>query len=74
MHTTITERESAIRWVIRNRRPDVSLEQAVRTLTLALPRDMRTIQSLQRIAREEEERAQDAKPNRSCLPGMTLRR
>ena len=74
MHTTITERESAIRWVIRNRRPDVSLEQAVRTLTLSLPRDMRTIQSLQRIAREEEERAQDAKPNRSCLPGMPLRR
>ena len=74
MHTTITERESAIRWVIRNRRPDVSLEQAVRTLTFALPRDLRTIQSLQRIAREEEERAQDAKPNRSCLPGMPLRR
>lgn len=74
MHTTITERESAIRWIIRNRRPDVSLEQAVRTLTLALPRDLRTIQSLQRIAREEEERAQDDKPNRSCLPGMIPRR
>lgn len=74
MHTTITERESAIRWVIHNRRPDVPLEQAIRILTLALPRDLRTIQSLQRIAREEEERAQDAKPNRSCLPGMPLRR
>jgi hypothetical protein len=74
MHTTITERESAIRWVIRNRRPDVSLEQAARTLTLSLPRDMRTIQSLQRIRREEEEREQDAKPNRSCLPGMIPRR
>ena len=73
MHTTITERESAIRWIIRNRRPDVSLEQAVRTLTYALPRDLRTIQSLQRVAREEE-REQDAKPKHSCLPGMPLRR
>ncbi len=64
----IADRETAIRWIIRNRRPDVSLEQAVRTLTFALPRNMATIQTLQRIQREEEERAESAKPNPSCLP------
>ncbi len=70
----ITERESAIRWLVRNRRADVSLEQAIRILTFSLPRDMPTMQSLQRIQREEEESKRNAKPNRSCLPGMPLRR
>ncbi|MEZ5789234.1 MAG: hypothetical protein R3D62_22740 [Xanthobacteraceae bacterium] len=70
----ITDRESAIRWFVRNRRADMSLEQAIRTLTFSLPRDMATMQSLQRIQREEEEHERDAIPNRSCLPGLPPRR
>ena len=64
------EREQALRWLFRNRRVDVSLEQAIRVMLLVLPRDMATVQSLQRIQREEEEKVKCEKPNRSRLPGF----
>ena len=55
MNTTpAIEREQALRWLIANRRTDVSIEQAVRVMCLALPRDLATLQSLRRIAEEEE--------------------
>lgn len=68
------EREQALRWLIRNRRADVSVEQAVRVMLLALPRDMATMQLLQRLRREEEDRVDAARPNRSCPPGVIPRR
>lgn len=54
MKTPATEREQALRWLIANRRPDVSIEQAVRVMCAALPRDLATMQLLRRIAEEEE--------------------
>ena len=57
MKTPAAEREQALRWLIANRRPDVSIEQAVRVMCLALPRDLATMQILRRIAEEEEAKA-----------------
>ena len=54
MTTLATEREQALRWLIANRRPDVSIEQAVRVMCMALPRDLTTLQILRRIAEEED--------------------
>ena len=54
MKTPAAEREQALRWLIANRRPDVSIEQAVRVMCAALPRDLTTMQILRRIAEEEE--------------------
>ena len=53
MNTPATEREQALRWLIANRRPDVSIEQAVRLMCTVLPRDLTTMQLLHRIAEEE---------------------
>ena len=35
MNATITDREQALRWLIDNRHPDISLEQALRILRAA---------------------------------------
>lgn len=43
MRTSAAEREQALRWLIANRRPDVSIEQAVRVMCAALPRDLATM-------------------------------
>lgn len=53
MKTPATEREQALRWLIANRRPEISIEQAVRVMCTALPRDLTTMQILRRIAEEE---------------------
>jgi hypothetical protein len=54
MHSTTPnmDREAALRWLIANRRPDISLEQALRTLRAALPRDEEAARLLQRISDE----------------------
>ena len=57
MKNPAAEREQALRWLIANRRPDVSLEQAVRVMSIALPRNLATMQLLQRITQEEEAKA-----------------
>ena len=67
MNTLATEREQALRWLIANRRQDVSIEQAVRVMCAALPRDLATIQLLRRIA-EEEEAKQPGRPFNRCTP------
>lgn len=54
MKTPTSEREQALRWLIANRRPDVTIEQAVRVMCAALPRDLATMQILRRIAEEED--------------------
>lgn len=54
MNTPAAEREQALRWLIANRRPDVSIEQAVRLMCTVLPRDLTTMQLLRRIAEEED--------------------
>jgi hypothetical protein len=73
MRTPATEREQALRWLIANRRPDVSIEQAVRVMCTALPRDLATMQLLRRIA-EEEEAKQPTRPfNWRTPPGLPPR-
>ncbi|CBK39879.1 conserved protein of unknown function [Nitrospira defluvii] len=73
MRTPATEREQALRWLIANRRPDVSIEQAVRVMCTALPRDLATMQLLRRIA-EEEEAQQPTRPfNWRTPPGLPPR-
>ncbi len=73
MKTPATEREQALRWLIANRRPDVSIEQAVRVMCTALPRDLATMQLLRRIA-EEEEAKQPTRPfNWRTHPGLPPR-
>ncbi|WP_254706806.1 hypothetical protein [Ralstonia pseudosolanacearum] len=52
-HTHASEREQALHWLIQNRRPDVSIEQAIRLLTTVLPRDLQSLQLLKRIAEEQ---------------------
>ncbi|MHA6820095.1 hypothetical protein ACQUKI_00870 [Ralstonia pseudosolanacearum] len=52
-HNRASEREQALRWLIQNRRPDVSIEQAIRLLTTVLPRDLQSLQLLKRIAEEQ---------------------
>ncbi|PAT41994.1 hypothetical protein [Vandammella animalimorsus] len=49
-----TEREQALRWLLATRRPGLSIEQAVRLLCQVLSPDHATLQTLQRIAREQE--------------------
>ena len=72
MNTPAAEREQALRWLIANRRPDVSIEQAVRVMCLALPRDLATMQILRRIA--EEEANQPRQPfNWRIPPGLPPR-
>ena len=73
MKTSATEREQALRWLIANRRPDVSIEQAVRVMCTALPRDLATMQILQRIAEEEEAKQPDQPFNWRTLPGLLPR-
>ena len=52
MNATITDREQALRWLIDNRHPDISLDQALRILRTALPRDEEATRLLRRIAGE----------------------
>lgn len=59
----MAEKEEALRWLIANRRADVSIEQAVRVMTTALPRDLATLQLLQRIAEEERAKEPSRKPS-----------
>jgi hypothetical protein len=68
-HTS--EREQALRWLIANRRPGVSVDQAIRVMSHALPRDIQTSMLLQRIAQEEEAKETAAsKPNWRTPPGL----
>lgn len=48
-----SEREQALRWLIQNRRSDISIEQAIRLLITVLPRDRQTLLILRRIAEEQ---------------------
>ena len=73
MKTLAAEREQALRWLIANRRPDVSVEQAVRVMCTALPRDLATMQILRRIA-EEEEAKQPTRPFNWRTPSGLLPR
>ena len=68
-----TEREQALRWLIANRRPDVSLEQVVRVMSIALPRDLATMQLLRRIAQEEEAKESSRRFNWRTPPGLPPR-
>lgn len=71
--TPATEREQALRWLIANRRPDVSLEQAVRVMSIALPHDLATMQLLRRIVEEEEAKEASRRFNWRTPPGLPPR-
>jgi hypothetical protein len=74
MKTSSTEPEQALRWLIANRRPDISIEQAVRVMCAALPRDLATIQLLRRIAEEEEAKLPSRQISwRRTPPGLPAR-
>ena len=73
MKMPASEREQALRWLIANRRPDVSIEQAVRVMCMALPRDLSTMQILRRIAEEEEARQPTSKFNWRTHPALPPR-
>ena len=73
MKTPATERELALRWLIANRRPDISIEQAVRVMCMALPRDLTTMQILRRVAEEEDARQPGQPFNWRTIPGLLRR-
>lgn len=73
MKTPAAEREQALRWLIANRRPDISIEQAVRVMCAALPRDLATMQILRRIAEEEETKQPGHPFNWRTPPGLPPR-
>ena len=73
MKTPATEREQALRWLIANRRPDVSIEQAVRLMCTVLPRDLTTMQLLRHIAEEEDAKAPSHQFNWRMHPGLPPR-
>ena len=73
MPTPATEREQALRWLLANRRPDVSIEQAVRVMCAALPRDLATMQLLRRIAEEEKAKEPAHGFNWRTPPGLPPR-
>lgn len=74
MNTPASEREQALRWLIASRRPEVSLDQAIRVMCAALPRDLATMQLLWRIAAEEEAKQHAApKFNGRTPPGLLPR-
>ena len=73
MTAPATEREQALRWLIANRRPDVSIEQAVRVMCMALPRDLTTMQILRRVAAEEEAKQPGQPFNWCTIPGLLPR-
>ena len=69
-----SEREQALRWLITNRRPDVSIEQTARLICSVMSCDHRTMQSLRRIAEEEEAKAPSHLANGQSLLGLSPRR
>jgi len=69
-----SEPGQALRWLIANRRPDVSIEQAVRLICTVMPCDHRTMQTLRRIAEEEEAKVPSHLANRQSLLGLPPRR
>ena len=73
MQTPAAEREQALRWLIANRRPGISIEQAVRVMCAALPRDLARMQILRRIAEEEEAKQLGERFNWRTPPGLPLR-
>ena len=73
MNTPAAEREQALRWLLANRRPDVSIEQAVRVMCAALPRDLATMQILRRIAEEEKAKEPALGFNWRTTPGLPPR-
>ncbi len=56
MNPRATEREQALRWLLANRRPDITNEQAIRIMRAVLPRDAETMRLLQRICEEEADK------------------
>jgi hypothetical protein len=70
MNTSAAEREQALRWLITNRRPDVSIEQTVRLMSALLPRDLSTMQLLRRIAEEEDPKETPHRSSWRIPPGL----
>ena len=69
MRRHVSEHEQALRWLIRNRHPDVSVEQAIRVMRMAISFDYRAVVILKRIAEEEEAEQGTTKFNWRTPPG-----
>ena len=52
--STINDRESSLRWLLQNRRPEVSRDQALRTLRIALAGDRMALRLLDQMATEND--------------------
>jgi hypothetical protein len=52
--SAISDRESSLRWLLQNRRPEVSRDQALRTLRIALAGDRMALRLLDQMAAEND--------------------
>jgi|GEM_PF-1983852 len=52
--SSANEHEQALRWLLANRQPGITFEQAVRTMRETLPYEPATMQLLRRIAEENQ--------------------
>ena len=69
-----SEREQALRWLITNRRLDVSIEQTARLICSVMSCDHRTMQTLRRITEEEEAKTPTRLANEQSFLGLPTRR
>ncbi len=56
---TGNDQESSIRWLLENRRPEVSRDEAFRTLRIALAGDRQAVRLLDQIATENDSKMFD---------------
>ena len=56
---TGNDQESSIRWLLENRRPEVSRDEALRTLRIALAGDRQAVRLLDQIATENDSKMFD---------------
>ena len=56
---TVNDQESSIRWLLENRRPEVSRAQALRTLRIALAGDRQAVRLLDQMDGENDSKMFD---------------
>ncbi|GAB4122966.1 MAG: hypothetical protein Fur0040_04050 [Sideroxydans sp.] len=60
-------------WLIADRCPDVSIKQAMHIMCMARPRDLTPMQTLRRIAEEEDAKQPGQSFSWRTLPGLLPR-
>lgn len=56
---TVNDQESSIRWLLENRRPEVSRDEALRTLRIALAGDCQAVRLLDQMANKNDSKIFD---------------